>query len=112
LPEGADRVWRIVGKDADRAQSQVEVDLLLSAASVYLAQGVDQFDTVTDGDVGDVSALAREDRRDPGRRHPCVDAGAGRLCLGESLQLGEPLRVSGVRHHTGKTGVCAGQHPR
>lgn len=79
---------------------------------MYPAQGVDQFDTVTDGDIGDVSALAREDGRDPGRRDPRVDGGAGRFSVGESLQPGEPLRVSGVRHRTGETGVCAGKHPR
>ena len=79
---------------------------------MYLAQGVDQFDTVANDDVGDASALAREDGRDPGRRDPRVGGGAGRLGLSESPQLGEPLRVSDVRHRTGKTGVGAGKHPR
>jgi hypothetical protein len=45
-------------------------------------------------------ARATTHRNRPARR---VDGGAGWLGLGESLQLSEPMRVSGVRHRTGKT---------
>ena len=110
--ERADGVWGVVGKDAQRTQPQVEIDLLLPPADMHSPLGVDQFHAVADGDIRDPAALAGQQRRDPGRGHTRVRGGAGRLVRGELPQPREPVAIPDLRHRSGQIPVRAGQHPR
>jgi hypothetical protein len=99
-------------KDAQGAQPEVEVDLLLPATRVRAAQRVHQLHAVTDGDVGDDATLAGQQRGDPGRGDPGVGLGTGRLGLRQPTQPGEAVRIPGQRHRRREIAVGAGQHPR
>jgi hypothetical protein len=78
---------------------------------VHAALRVDQLHAVPDGDVADRAALAGQQGGDPGRRHPRVQPGAGRLGRGEPAQPGEPLGIARLGHHARQVAVRAGEHP-
>lgn len=97
--ERADAVRSVLRQDAQCTQPEIEVDLLLATASVDLSHGFHEFHAITDDDVGDNTALAGQDRSDPGRRDPGVSVGAGRLGGGQLFQPREPVGIPDLRHH-------------
>ncbi|WP_216825613.1 hypothetical protein [Streptomyces sp. P3] len=97
---------------AHSPQPQVEVDLLLSAAGMHPALGIDELHAVADSDVVDPPALAGQQDGDPRRGGLRILARARRPGGGQLAQARESMRVPGLGHHRSEISVRAGEHPR